>query len=76
MGEALFRVLVSTPRCVVPTLRHDELKADPGIMRAIAREHRIPVYDLGRLACFGVYLDVLEPGTVRLDDTVTRPRSC
>ncbi|WP_234325701.1 MOSC domain-containing protein [Streptomyces sp. NRRL S-146] len=35
VGEALFRVLV-------PTLRHDKLKADPGIMRAIAREHRVP----------------------------------
>lgn len=72
VGEALFRVLVPTPRCVVPTLGHDELKADPGIMRAIAREHRIPVFDLGRLACLGVYLDVLEPGVVRLGDTITR----
>jgi uncharacterized protein YcbX len=72
VGEALFRVLVPTPRCVVPTLGHDELKADPGIMRAIAREHRVPVFDLGRLACLGVYLDVLETGTVRLGDTVTR----
>ncbi|MEU2916355.1 hypothetical protein ACWCQ0_25725 [Streptomyces massasporeus] len=41
-------------------------------MRAIAHEHRVRVYDLGRPACFGVYLDVLEPGTVRLGDTVTR----
>ncbi|MGW3495253.1 MOSC domain-containing protein [Streptomyces sp. NPDC001020] len=72
VGEALFRVLVPTPRCVVPTLGHDELKADPGIMRTIAREHRTPVFDLGRLACLGVYLDVLEPGTVRLGDPVAR----
>ncbi|MFJ8009485.1 MOSC domain-containing protein [Streptomyces fagopyri] len=72
VGEALFRVVVPTPRCVVPTLGHDELGADPGIMRAIAREHRIPVFDLGRLACLGVYLDVLEPGTVRVGDAVTR----
>jgi uncharacterized protein YcbX len=72
VGEALFHVLVPTPRCVVPTLGHGELKADPGIMRAIAREHRVPVFDLGRLACFGLYLDVLEPGSIRLGDTVTR----
>ncbi|MFJ7295126.1 MOSC domain-containing protein [Streptomyces collinus] len=72
VGEALFRVLVPTPRCVVPTLRHDELMADPGIMRAIAREHRLQVWDLGRLTCLGVYLDVLEPGTVRLGDTITQ----
>ncbi|MFI2645309.1 MOSC domain-containing protein [Streptomyces sp. NPDC018610] len=70
-GGALFRVLVPTPRCVVPTLAHDELPPDPGVMRAVAREHRVPVLDLGRLACLGVYLDVLEPGTVRLGDPVT-----
>ena len=30
------------------------------------------VFDLGRLSCVGVYLDVLEPGTVRICDSVTR----
>jgi MOSC domain-containing protein YiiM len=39
-------------------------------MRAVAREHRIPVFDLGRLACVGVYLDVLEAGTVRVGDPI------
>ncbi|MGW2864771.1 MOSC domain-containing protein [Streptomyces sp. NPDC001205] len=72
VGEALFSVLVPTPRCVVPTLRHDELPPDPRIMRATAREHRAPVLDLGRLACLGVYLEVLEPGTVRVGDPMTR----
>lgn len=47
VGEALFRVVVPTPRCVVPTLGHGELPPDPAIMRAVAREHRIPVFDLG-----------------------------
>ncbi|MFF7285508.1 MOSC domain-containing protein [Streptomyces griseorubiginosus] len=70
-GEALFRVVVPTPRCVIPTLGHDELPPDPGIMRAVAREHRVPVLDLGRLSCLGVYLDVLEAGTVRVGDTIT-----
>ncbi|MDX2524509.1 MOSC domain-containing protein [Streptomyces europaeiscabiei] len=72
IGEALFRVVVPTPRCVMPTLAQEELPPDPGIMRAVAREHRIPVFDLGRLSCVGVYLDVLEPGTVRIGDSVTR----
>ncbi|MFI0965864.1 MOSC domain-containing protein [Streptomyces sp. NPDC021080] len=71
VGEALFRVVVPTPRCVVPTLGHDELPVDPGIMRAVARDHRVPVFDLGRLSCLGVYLDVLEPGTVRVGDAIT-----
>ncbi|MFG5718019.1 MOSC domain-containing protein [Streptomyces murinus] len=71
IGEALFRVTVPTPRCVVPTLRHGELPADPGIMRTVAREHRVPVLTLGPLSCVGVYLDVLEPGTVRTGDPMT-----
>lgn len=72
IGEALFRAVVPTPRCVVPTLAQEDLPSDPGIMRAVAREHRIPVLDLGRLSCVGIYLDVLEPGTVRIGDSVTR----
>jgi uncharacterized protein YcbX len=71
VGEALLRVVVPTPRCVVPTLAHGELPADPGIMRTIAREHRVPVLHLGRLSCLGVYLEVLEPGTVSVGDPVT-----
>ncbi|WP_406449165.1 MOSC domain-containing protein [Streptomyces sp. NBC_01622] len=71
VGEALFRVLVPTPRCVVPTLGHDELLPDPAIMRAVAREHRVPVFDLGRLSCLGVYLEVLEAGTVRVGDPIS-----
>ncbi|GGN31978.1 MOSC domain-containing protein [Streptomyces fuscichromogenes] len=74
VGEALFRVVVPTPRCVVPTLGHDELPADPGIMRAVARDHRVPVFDLGRLSCLGVYLDVLEAGKVRVGDPITPGR--
>lgn len=71
VGEALFSVAVPTPRCVVPTLGHDELPPDPGIMRAVAREHRVPVFDLGRLSCLGVYLEVLEAGTVQVGDAIT-----
>lgn len=71
IGDALFRVSVPTPRCVVPTLEHGDLPADPDIMRAVAREHRVPVFDLGWLSCVGVYLDVLEPGAVRVGDAVT-----
>lgn len=71
VGEALLRVVLPTPRCVVPALGHGELPPDPGITRAVAREHRIPVLDLGRLACLGVYLDVLEAGRVRVGDAMT-----
>ncbi len=73
VGEALFRVGPPTPRCVVPTLAHDELPADPHIMQAVARAHRVPVLSLGRLSCVGVYLEVVEPGTVAVGDAVTLP---
>ncbi|MEV6028000.1 MOSC domain-containing protein [Streptomyces sp. NPDC052036] len=72
VGEALCRVVVPTPRCVVPTLGHDELRPDLSLMRTISRTHRLPVFDLGRLACLGVYLDVLAPGLVRAGDPLTQ----
>jgi uncharacterized protein YcbX len=72
IGAALLRPQVPTPRCVVPTLGHGDLPPDPQIMRTVASRHRIPVLDLGRLSCVGVYLDVVEPGAVRVGDAVTR----
>lgn len=71
VGEAVLRPVLPTPRCVIPTLGHDELPPDPALMRTVAREHRIPVLDLGRLSCVGVYLEVVEPGAVRVGDPVT-----
>jgi hypothetical protein len=41
-------------------------------MRAVAREHRVPVLGLGPLSCVGVYLDVVRPGLVRVGDPVVR----
>ena len=70
IGDAVLRVVTPTPRCVIPTLAHDELPADPGLMRAVAREHRVPVFTLGPLTCVGVYLTIVEPGPVRLGDPV------
>ncbi|WP_412542448.1 MOSC domain-containing protein [Longispora sp. K20-0274] len=70
IGPARFEVIVPTPRCVVPTLAHGDLPADPSVLRTVAREHRVQVLSLGRLACVGVYLRVVEPGVVRLGDTV------
>ncbi|BCJ28588.1 MOSC domain-containing protein [Actinocatenispora sera] len=71
IGETVLEAIVPTPRCVVPTLAHGELPADPTLMRAVAREHRIPVLTLGSLTCVGVYLKVLTAGPVRVGDPVT-----
>ncbi|MGC0334045.1 uncharacterized protein YcbX [Streptomyces sp. SAI-170] len=72
IGTAVVRVTVPTPRCVVPALAHGSLPPDPALMRAVAREHRVPVLSLGRLSCVGVYLDVVRPGLVRVGDPVVR----
>jgi hypothetical protein len=52
-GEALFRGVEPSPRYVIPTLGRDELPPDSRAMRADARKHRVPVFDLGRLPCLG-----------------------
>ncbi|GIG59448.1 molybdenum cofactor biosysynthesis protein [Longispora fulva] len=70
-STARLEVLVPTPRCVVPTLAHGDLPADPSVMRTVAAEHRVQVLDLGKLACMGIYLKVVEPGPVRVGDRVT-----
>jgi len=61
--------LIPTPRCVIPTLAHDELPADPNILRTVAREHRVA--SAGRMACVGIYLKVVSPGRISLGDTVS-----
>jgi uncharacterized protein YcbX len=71
VGDVVLRVLLPTPRCVVPGL-------DPGggpatdreLLRVLASTHRVPVGDLGRAACFGVYAEVLQPGRVELGQQV------
>jgi uncharacterized protein YcbX len=71
IGDTVLEAIIPTPRCVVPTLAHGELPADPTLMRAVAHEHRIPVLTMGSLTCVGIYLKVLTPGPVRLGDPVT-----
>lgn len=71
IGATVLEGVVPTPRCVVPTLAHGALPADPALMRAVAREHRIPVLDMGPLTCVGIYFRVLTAGPVRVGDPVT-----
>jgi uncharacterized protein len=69
VGGAVLEGMIPTPRCVIPTLAHDELPADANILRTVAREHRVAT--VGRMACVGVYLKVVSPGPVSLGDTVS-----
>jgi uncharacterized protein YcbX len=71
VGSAVLRVLLPTPRCVVPTLAEPGSHDDPSVLRRLASEHRVPVGTYGKYACAGVYADVVQPGLVSVGDTVT-----
>ena len=66
IGEVVLRVILPTPRCVVPGLGHAELPPDRSLLTALARHYRVPVAGLGRAACFGTYAEVVQPGRIRL----------
>lgn len=70
VGDVVLRVVLPTPRCIVPGLAHGELPADRSLLTALARHYRVPVPGLGRAACFGTYADVLRPGRLRLGQPV------
>jgi uncharacterized protein len=70
LGDAVLRVILPTPRCIVPGLAHRNLPADRPLLSALARHHRVPVPGLGRAACFGSYADVVRPGRVQVGQTV------
>jgi hypothetical protein len=63
-------VELHTPRCVVPTRAIEELPHDPGLLRAIVREHRIDLGWFGRHGCAGAYATVAQPGALRVGDVL------
>ncbi|MEE1783287.1 MOSC N-terminal beta barrel domain-containing protein [Streptomyces sp. SP17BM10] len=66
------RVLVPTPRCAVPTLRHGPLPRSADALRVLAAENRlVPLEGMPELPCAGVYAQVLEPGPIAVGDVVT-----
>jgi MOSC domain-containing protein YiiM len=52
------------------TLAQDDLPADPGILRAIARHNRVNLGSYGALPCVGVYASVARGGVVRRGDAI------
>jgi uncharacterized protein YcbX len=63
-------VTLPTPRCVVPTRAHEELPADPRLLRALAREHSVELGSLGRQPCAGAYAEVVRPGAAAVGDVL------
>lgn len=71
IGDAVLRVVLPTPRCIVPGLEPDGAgPVDRQLLRTLARHHRVAVAGLGRAACFGVHAQVLQPGRVEISQEV------
>ncbi|MEV4477432.1 MOSC domain-containing protein [Nonomuraea sp. NPDC049504] len=69
--EVELHVIVTSPRCAVPTLEHGALARDTDALRTVARHNRVAVFDMGPQPCAGVYARVTRPGRVRKGDQVT-----
>jgi uncharacterized protein len=63
-------VELPTPRCVVPTRAHEELPADPAILRTIVAEHRVDLGSFGHQGCAGAYATVSHPGRLATGEWV------
>jgi len=70
VGDVVLRVVLPTPRCIVPGLQDQGAAVDRQLLTALARHHRTVVGELGRAACFGVYAEVLRPGRITLGQVV------
>jgi uncharacterized protein YcbX len=65
-------VLVPSPRCAIPTLRHGGLPPDPDALR-VPLQHNfvpIPIEGFGSAPCLGVYAAVVSGGVVHVGDEV------
>jgi uncharacterized protein len=63
-------VLLPTPRCVIPSLAHGALPADPRVTRTAAARNRVELPWGARLTCVGAYASVRTTGTLRVGDPV------
>lgn len=70
--EVVLEVLLPTPRCAVPTLRHGDLANDPEAVRVPMRDNFIPVplEGFGSEPCVGVYATVVKGGRMSPGDQV------
>jgi uncharacterized protein len=66
--EVVLRVMIPTPRCVIPSVAQPGLAHSSEVLRAIARR-RAEIPGLGKGACFGTYAEVLQAGTITVGDT-------
>jgi uncharacterized protein YcbX len=71
-SDVVIDVLVPSPRCAIPTLRHGDLPADPDALRTL-REHNfvpVPLEGFGSAPCLGAHAAVVAGGRVAVGDEV------
>lgn len=69
--EVVLRVILLTPRCSIPMLAHGTTPARPAALRVVAEQNRVEIPGFGNQPCAGVYVSVLQDGTIRKGDRVT-----
>jgi uncharacterized protein YcbX len=70
IGDVTLRVLMPTPRCLVPGLVDGTVPPDRSLLSTLARDYQTRLAGLGRAACFGVYAEVLRPGRLHVGQPV------
>lgn len=68
--HVVIEVILATPRCAVPTLAQGSIPASPRLTQLIGTLNKVPIMDMGDLACLGAYGRVIQAGPVRLGDDV------
>jgi uncharacterized protein len=74
--DVVLDVVVPSPRCAVPTLRHGDLPLDPDALR-VPLEHNfvpVPLEGFGSAPCLGVHAVVVTGGRLHLGDEVRLAR--
>jgi len=70
--DVVVDVLVPSPRCAIPTLRHGDLPPDPDALR-VPLQHNfvdVPLEGFGSAPCLGVHAVVVEGGRLSPGDEV------
>lgn len=70
--DVVVDVLVPSPRCAIPTLRHGDLPPDPDALRVPLRHNfvPVPVEGFGSAPCLGVHAVVVAGGRLSVGDEV------
>jgi uncharacterized protein YcbX len=71
-ADVVLDVVVPSPRCAVPTLRHGDLPPDPDALRVPLRHNfvEVPIEGFGSAPCLGVHAVVVSGGRVEIGDEV------